>query len=82
VCLWVDQNSILGPLDWTRMHLHGSVKIRVIEDWEEPRIVHEVRSFLGLDNYYHRFVEGYSKISTPLSDLLKKNKPWNWMEKC
>jgi hypothetical protein len=24
VCLWADQNSILGPLDWTRMHPHGS----------------------------------------------------------
>jgi hypothetical protein len=57
-------------------------KIREIEDWEEPRTIHEVRSFLGLANYYHIFVEGYSKILTPLSDLLKKNKPWNWMEKC
>jgi hypothetical protein len=64
------------------MHLHGSLKIKEIEDWEEPIIVHEVRRFLCLDNYYHIFFEGYSNISISFSDLLKKNKPRNWMEKC
>jgi hypothetical protein len=58
------------------------VKTRVIEDWKEPQIVHEVKSFLGLDNCYRRFVKGYSKISAPLSDLLKNNKAWNSMDKC
>jgi hypothetical protein len=64
------------------MHHMDPMKIRVIEDWEEPRTIHEVRSFLGLANYYRKFVEGYSNILTPLSDLLKKNKPWSWMNKC
>jgi hypothetical protein len=57
-------------------------KIMTIEDCEELRIVHEVRSFLGLANYYSGFVGGYSKISSPLSDLLEKNKAWNMMDKC
>ena len=57
-------------------------KIAAIQDWVEPRTVHEVRSFLGLANYYRRFVEGYSKIAAPLTDLLKKSKIWKWMERC
>jgi hypothetical protein len=54
-------------------------KIRAIEDWEELKIVHEVRSFHGLVNYYCRFVEAYSKILASLNDLLKKNRSWNWL---
>ena len=57
-------------------------KIAAIQDWVEPRTVHEVRSFLGLANYYRRFVEGYSKIAAPLTDLLKKSKVWKWTERC
>lgn len=57
-------------------------KVEAITDWEEPTTVQEVRSFLGLENYYRRFVEGYSKIVAPLTNLLKKNIPWNWTNKC
>ena len=54
-----------------------AVKVRVIKDCEELQIVHEVRSFLGLANYYRKFGEGYSIIVEPLSDLFKKYKPCN-----
>ena len=57
-------------------------KVVVIQDWEESRTIHEVQSFLGLANYYRRFVEGYSKIAAPLTDLLKKSKVWKWTERC
>jgi hypothetical protein len=43
--------------------------------------MHDVRVFLGLANYYRRFIEGYSKIIAPLTYLLKKERSWNWMEK-
>lgn len=38
----------------------------------------KLQSFLGLANYYHKFIEGYSKKATPLIDLLKKAKWWEW----
>jgi hypothetical protein len=56
-------------------------KIDAFTDWEEPHTVHDVRVFLGLSNYYHIFVEGYSKIATPLTYLLKKERSLNWVEK-
>jgi hypothetical protein len=36
--------------------------------------VGDVRSFLGLAGYYQRFIEGFSKISKPMIELLKKDK--------
>lgn len=41
-----------------------------------------MRSFLGLCNYYRRFILGYSKITNPLNQLLHKNKPFKWTSEC
>ncbi|GJT90847.1 hypothetical protein Tco_1079692 [Tanacetum coccineum] len=57
-------------------------KIKAIQDWEPPTKVMELRYFLGLVNYYRRFIMGYSAIASPLTDLLKKNKAWIWDEDC
>jgi hypothetical protein len=57
-------------------------KIQAIVEWSTPKTVLELRSFLGLANYYRQFIEGYSKKTTPLSDLLKKNKRWEWFVDC
>ncbi|PKA59778.1 putative mitochondrial protein [Apostasia shenzhenica] len=47
-------------------------KIEAITDWLKPTTVTEVRNFLGLAGYYRRFVEGFSKIALPLTQLTKK----------
>ena len=57
-------------------------KVQAIWDWAAPSKVPELRSFLGLANYYRRFIEGYSKKAAPLSDLLKKNRRWDWSSEC
>lgn len=57
-------------------------KVRAIMEWEEPTKVVELRSFLGLVNYYCRFIEGFSKRAAPLTDLLKKNFEWQWTDRC
>ncbi|RVW98465.1 Transposon Tf2-8 polyprotein [Vitis vinifera] len=41
-----------------------------------------LRSFLGLANYYRRFIKGYSKTVSPLTDLLKKDNQWDWSRQC
>uniref|UniRef100_A0A3Q7ED62 Reverse transcriptase domain-containing protein n=1 Tax=Solanum lycopersicum TaxID=4081 RepID=A0A3Q7ED62_SOLLC len=57
-------------------------KVKAIQDWEAPTKVTELCSFLGLANYYCRFIIGYSAIAAPLTELLKKNRPWLWSEEC
>ena len=57
-------------------------KIANILDWEVPRNVKEVQSFLGFANFYRRFIKGFSKICRPLTDLTKKGVLWNWTEQC
>ena len=57
-------------------------KVKAIQEWQAPTGISELRSFLSLANYYRRFVEGYSRIATPLTELLKKNNGWVWSENC
>ena len=47
-----------------------------------PTTVTQVKSFLGLVGYYHRFIKGFSKIAAPLNRLLEKNRPFKWDDKC
>ncbi|KAL0394831.1 UNVERIFIED_CONTAM: Retrovirus-related Pol polyprotein from transposon.6 [Sesamum latifolium] len=47
-------------------------KVEAIVDWPRPTNVGKVRSFLGLDAYYRKFVEGFSKIAMNLTQLTQK----------
>ena len=38
-------------------------KVEVVSQWETPKSMTEIRSFLGLAGYYRRFIEGFSKIA-------------------
>ena len=44
-------------------------KIRTVVEWEAPDSVKAVQSFLGFANFYQRFIEGYSKLTRPLTNL-------------
>ena len=51
-------------------------------DWKAPTSVHEVRSFLGLVGYYHRFILYFSKIVKPMVRLLQKDEKFVWTLEC
>ncbi|GBG85112.1 hypothetical protein CBR_g39679 [Chara braunii] len=57
-------------------------KIVAIRDWPTPRTVTELRSFLGLANYYRKFVRNFSTITAPLCRLLRKETIWKWDKDC
>jgi hypothetical protein len=58
-------------------------KVKAILDWEPPRLVLALRSFLGLAFCYRKFIKNFAKIATPLTNLLKKSsKTYEWDEIC
>jgi hypothetical protein len=57
-------------------------KLKGILDWPAPKTVKEVQSFIGFGNFYRHFVKGFSHLTDPLHDLLKKDKEFIWSEEC
>ena len=57
-------------------------KVKAIMEWPVPKNAHEVRSFMGLAGYYQRFVEGFSKIVKPITNLQCKGVKYEWTEEC
>jgi len=55
-------------------------KVRPIMEWEAPRNVYEVRSFMGLAGYYKRFIKKFSQIAYPITPLRRKGKKFEWTE--
>src|SRR5205807_5211421 len=73
-------------------------RVETIANWPTPRNIHDVQVFLGFVNFYRRFIEGYSHIARPLTDLMKGGVgtapkaqrtgtsktplPWHWTDAC
>ena len=53
-------------------------KVKAIIEWEAPRSIRGVRSFVGFANYYRRFIHGFSELVTPLTELTKKDTLFKW----
>jgi hypothetical protein len=50
--------------------------------WNAPMSVSDIQCFLGLAGYYRRFIEGFSKISKPMTELLENDKKFEWTSAC
>ncbi|KAL2252041.1 UNVERIFIED_CONTAM: Retrovirus-related Pol polyprotein from transposon [Sesamum indicum] len=79
---WMEEIAFLGHVVSKKGVQPDPAKVKAILEWEPPKNVTEVRSFLGLAGYYRRFVKDFSIIAKPLTNLLKKNAPFNWNDKC
>jgi len=53
-------------------------KVEAVLDWKTPKSLTEVQSFLGFANFYRRFIQDYSRIVRPLTELTKKSEKWEW----
>ena len=58
-----------------------SAKVKVIQDWPEPRRVKDIQSFLGFANFYRRFIFNFSDIVIPLTRLTRKQTTFAFGEK-
>ena len=79
---WLKQVAFLGHVVSKEGIQVDPSKIEAVVNWEPPKNVTEVRSFLGLAGYYRRFVEGFSLMAMPLTQLLQKNMKFEWTAEC
>ncbi|KAA3487111.1 DNA/RNA polymerases superfamily protein [Gossypium australe] len=79
---WLNEVSFLGHVVSASGIRVDPSKISAILDWKLPRNVSEVRSFLGLAEYYRRFVKGFSMIAAPMTKLLQKDVKFEWSDRC
>jgi len=70
--------SYLGHIITEKGISMDPIKIDSIVKWEPPQNITQVQSFLGLCNYYRRFVKDFAMISVPLSNLTKKDVKFEW----
>jgi hypothetical protein len=57
-------------------------KVQDVLSWNVPMSVGDIQNFLGLARYYRRFIEGFLKISKPMTELLEKDKKFEWTSAC
>jgi hypothetical protein len=79
---WMKQVAFLG-----HVILKGGIsvdpcKVQDVLSWNASTSVGDIQSFLGLAGYYRRFIEGFSKISKPMTELLEKDKKFEWTSAC
>jgi hypothetical protein len=79
---WMEEVAFLGHVLSAKGVAVDPSKIEAVSKWQSPKSVTEIRSFLGLAGYYRRFIENFSKIAKPMTELLKSNTPYVWSDKC
>ncbi|KAL0536343.1 hypothetical protein IC582_025289 [Cucumis melo] len=75
---WLNKVSFLGHVVSSEAVSLDPTNIEAVTNWPRPSTVSKIRSFLGLAGYYRRFVEDFSRITSPLTQLTKKGTPFVW----
>ncbi|GJY62555.1 putative reverse transcriptase domain-containing protein [Tanacetum coccineum] len=71
---------LINVIDSQGIHVDPT-KIESIKDWASPKMLTEIRQFLGLAGYYRRFIERFSKIAKPMAKLTQKKDKCVWGDK-
>jgi hypothetical protein len=79
---WLKQVAFLGHIISKGGISVDPSKIQDVLSWNAPMSVSDTWSFLRLDGYYQRFIEGFSNISKPMIELLEKDKKFRWLPAC
>nr|GEZ43027.1 putative reverse transcriptase domain-containing protein [Tanacetum cinerariifolium] len=78
---WIPKVQFLSHvIDSQGIHVDPA-KIESVKDWASPKSLTEIHQFLGLVEYYRRFIEGFSKITKPMTKLTQKKVKFEWGDK-
>jgi len=80
-CVWKTRKvSFLGVVMGEGKVEMEEEKVEGVLKWPTPQCVRDVRKFLGLANYYRRFVKNFAKVALPMNRLKRKDEKWKWGE--
>jgi hypothetical protein len=79
---WMKQVAFLGHVISKGGISVDPSKVQDVLSWNAPTSVGNIRSFLGLVEYYRRFIKGFLRISKPMTELLEKDKKFEWTSTC
>ena len=57
-------------------------KVKGVTNWPIPKSRKELQGFLGFLNFYHHFIENFSKVAHPLNALISEKLPFKWTAEC
>ena len=77
-----EEVTFLGHVISSKGILPDPSNVQKLQDWPTPTKVKDVRAFLGLGNYYKKFVKDYSQLVKPLTSLTQKNAAFTWTAEC
>jgi len=80
-CVWKTRKIrflkvIMGPNGIEMVKV--KVKVNGVLSWPEPKNVKDIRKFLGLTNYYRRFIKNFAQVARPMNVLMRKDAKWQW----
>jgi hypothetical protein len=79
---WLKQVAFLGHVVSKGGISMDPSKVQDVLSWKAPTSVSDIKIFHGLAGYYQRFIEGFSKISKPMTELLEKDEQFKWTPTC
>jgi len=76
-CVWKARKIgflevIIGP---NRIEMEAE-KVDGVLSWPEPKNMKDIRKFLGLANYYKRFIKDFAQVARPMNVLMRKDEKW------
>ena len=78
-CVWkVRRIGFLGVVIGPKGIEMEEEKVDRVLSWLEPKNVKDVRKFLGLANYYRRFIKDFAQVARPINVLMRKDVKWQW----
>jgi len=80
-CVWkVKKIGFLGVVIGPNGIEMEAEKVDEVLSWSQPKNVRDVRKFLGLANYYRRFIKDFARVARPMNVLTRKDEKWRWEE--
>jgi len=78
-CMWkVRKIGFLGVIIGPNGIEMEKEKVDRVLSWPKPKNIKDIRKFLGLANYYRRFIKDFARIARPMNMLTRKDVKWQW----